>query len=154
EEDRLETPADVLFAADHQAVALGESPDAAAGAGVDVVQLLPGEHLRAPLIVVKVRVAAIDDHVARRQQIRERDDGRFGWIAGGPHHPDVAWRLQGADERLERRDAAGPGGFGLADGLSAAIVRDDVVPAALEAGHHVETHLAETDEAELHERVS
>src|SRR5262249_56429940 len=115
---------------------------------------LPADHRAAPLIAGKVRVAATDDHVARRQQIRERDDGRFGWIAGGHHHPDVAWRLQGADERLERRDAAGPGGFGLADGLSAAIVRDDVVPAALEAGHPVETPLSQTHETPLPERGS
>ena len=39
-EDRIEVLDDVLVAADHQAVAALEAPDAAAGAGVDVVDAL------------------------------------------------------------------------------------------------------------------
>ena len=81
QEDRLEPLADLGFAADHQAVAFLQPPDAAAGAGVDVVDALGRQRLRAPHVVVKVGVAAVDDGVAGRQQAAERGDGRLGGIA-------------------------------------------------------------------------
>jgi hypothetical protein len=63
-EDRVEALHDLGLAADHQAVAALEPPDAAARAHVDVVDVLRLEPLRARDVVVVVRVAAVDDGVA------------------------------------------------------------------------------------------
>src|SRR5579884_1128226 len=74
-EDRAE-PADRLgFAADHQAVAALEAPDAAARAGVYVVQPAGRELLGAANVVDVVRVAAVNDRVADGQQRRQFGQG-------------------------------------------------------------------------------
>ena len=66
EEDWLAVLHRTLTAADHQAVAVLESPDTAARSAVDELDSLFCERFRAPHRVVKVRVAAIDDNVALR----------------------------------------------------------------------------------------
>ena len=63
---------DRRFAADHHAVAALETPDAAAGADVHVVDALRGELLRAPDVVDVVRIAAVDQDVVLLEQ-RQRD---------------------------------------------------------------------------------
>src|SRR5262249_38022012 len=62
-EDRVEPLDRLALAADHQAVAALEAPDAAAGAHVDVVDAAPGELAGAGDVVVVVRVAAVDQGV-------------------------------------------------------------------------------------------
>src|SRR5205085_11976802 len=57
-----------LVAADHHAVAALDTPDAAAGADVDIVDALFVERLAAPDVVLPKSVAAIDDDVAGLQQ--------------------------------------------------------------------------------------
>jgi hypothetical protein len=54
----------VFFAADHHAVAALESPDAAAGAYVHVVDALGGEFLGAADVVYVIGIAAVDEDVA------------------------------------------------------------------------------------------
>ncbi len=70
-EDRLEPLDHGRLAADHQAVAALETEHAAAGAGIDVGDLLGGQVLGAPDIVLEVRVAAVDHRVAGLEQGRE-----------------------------------------------------------------------------------
>jgi len=55
---------DVGFAADHLAVTPFETPDATAGADIDVVDALGGEFLGAANVVDVIGVAAVDDDVA------------------------------------------------------------------------------------------
>src|SRR3954466_9201175 len=54
------------------------------------------------------------------------------------------------DQLLERRGAGRAGLDRLLDGIGAAVERDDRVAAARKARDHVEAHLAETDESDLH----
>jgi len=56
-EDGVEVLHDVVFAADHLAVAAFESPDAAAGANVDVVNALAAQFLGAADVVDVIGVA-------------------------------------------------------------------------------------------------
>src|SRR5207245_1143968 len=66
EKDRFQPFADVDLSADHQAVAFVQTPDAAARAGIDVVNLLHRQGSSPPDVVVEIRVAAVDDGVAAR----------------------------------------------------------------------------------------
>ena len=92
-EDRLAVLEDLALAADHQAVALFQAPDAAAGAAVHVVQPAGADLLRAADRVVEVGVAAVDDDVARLEQRHHVVQRVVGHLAGRHHHPDDAWRL-------------------------------------------------------------
>ena len=72
---------DLGFAADHHAISAFQSPYAAAGADIHVVDALCGKLLRAADVVDVVGVAAIDQDVAgfeQRQQVGDRlvDDCR------------------------------------------------------------------------------
>src|SRR5262249_23108711 len=64
-EDRIELGHCLRIAADHQAVATLEAPDAAACADIGVVDLQVGEFARAANVVDIVGVAAVDHDVAR-----------------------------------------------------------------------------------------
>ncbi len=88
--DRRQPCDDVGVAADHEAVPALGAPDAAARAGVDVVQPARLERRRPPHIVLEVRVAAVDDDVARRHAVGECVDCLFGRCSGRNHHPDGA----------------------------------------------------------------
>src|SRR5690349_17530137 len=70
-EDWLAVVEDRLVAADHQAVALFQPPDAATGAAVEIVHARGGDFLPATDGVVKVRVAAVNDDVARLEQAHD-----------------------------------------------------------------------------------
>ena len=60
-ERRLEERDGVVLAAHHQAVAVRKPPDPAGDAGVDVADPPLGREARAPLGVLEVGVAAVDD---------------------------------------------------------------------------------------------
>ena len=114
---------DVVLAADHLAVAALESPDAAAGADVHVVNAFRAEFLGAADVVVVIGIAAVDEDVAGFElgdEIVERgvDD------AGGNHEPDGAGLLEFLDEVVERVAAGGAFAGKLFDGLGAAVVDD------------------------------
>ena len=57
-------PHDRVLAADHVAVAALETPDAAADADIDIVQLLDLQLPRATDVVVIIGIAAVNDDVA------------------------------------------------------------------------------------------
>jgi hypothetical protein len=80
---------DSFVAADHQAIAAVQTPDSAAGSAIDVVDALGLELGGAANVVMIVRVAAIDDDVARLQQRLERSQDRIDH-GRGYHEPDSA----------------------------------------------------------------
>ena len=105
-EERVEPSHDVGLAADHEAVAALEPPDAAARPAVDVVEAARREPLRALDVVAVVGVAAVDHDVAGREprhELVERgvDDRRRH------HEPDDPRRRETSDEVVERRGAFG-----------------------------------------------
>ena len=53
-------------------------------------------------VVVEVRVAAVDDRVARLEVLHQLLDLGLGRVAGGDHDPDGARLLELADELLDR----------------------------------------------------
>jgi hypothetical protein len=137
---------------DHHAVADLESPDAAARPHVDVVDPARPELPGAALVVAPSRVAAVDDGVALREQPGKRLHGLLGRVAGGHHDPHRARGLEFGYELLERRGPRRAMALGFADGVLVEVEgHDRVVRVAVDAMDHVGAHLAETDEAELHQ---
>src|SRR3954453_14034646 len=67
-EDGLERLDVLTLSADHRAVAVDESPDAAGDAGVNEADALVPHLLPAPLGIVEVAVATVDDPVAGGEQ--------------------------------------------------------------------------------------
>jgi len=92
----------LLVPADHQTVAALQAPDPAACAAVEVVKTLWLEALGAAAVVSEVRVAPVNDRVARLHQIRKlvnhfvRDGRRH-------HDPRVAGDFELRNELLQRR---------------------------------------------------
>ena len=87
-EDRIEVIDGFLGAADHQAIAALETPDAARRSAIDVPDLLRGQFFGAPDIVFIEGVAAVDDDVARFEEAAKLGDCLFGDFPCGQHHPD------------------------------------------------------------------
>src|ERR1700726_170376 len=93
---------DVIFSADHLAIAALEAPHAAAGAHVNVVNTAGGKFLGAANVINVVGVAAVDYDVAGFEfgcEVAESgvdDSGRH-------HEPDRAGLGQFFDEIVKRR---------------------------------------------------
>src|SRR5260221_581972 len=105
-ENRVEVFHHFVFAADHLAVAALQSPHAAAGANIDVVNALGLQLFGAANVVDVVGVAAVDQNVASgefRDQFTDRsiDHGR------GNHQPDGARLLQFLHAIINSADAGG-----------------------------------------------
>src|SRR4029077_6138293 len=97
-EDRIEALDGFFRAANHHAIAAFQSPDTAAGADVDVVHAFAGAEFGAANVIFEVRIAAVDDGVARLHGADESLHGFFRGIAGRHHDPGGAWRVQFADQ--------------------------------------------------------
>src|SRR5438105_11064302 len=69
-EDWIETIDHRLVAADHHAVAALDTPDAATGANVDIMDAAFLQRFAAAYVVLPKRVAAVDDNVAGLHQLR------------------------------------------------------------------------------------
>src|SRR5580704_442514 len=82
----------VLRPADHHAVSALQAPDAAADASVDVADVLGLQRGGTTNIVLEVRVAPIDDQVARPHSLGERHHRMLRDLARGKHHPGGSWR--------------------------------------------------------------
>ena len=76
-----------LLAADHQAVAALEPPDAAACPDVKIVDAARFEHFGSPDIIVEIRVAAVNDDVIGREVRKEVIQCRIH-RGRGYHQPD------------------------------------------------------------------
>src|SRR5205807_9449468 len=100
--------------------------------------------------VPEVRVAAVDDDVARREQVPELLHGLLGDVAGGHHDPDDARWLELLHQLLQRTGAARSRRLGAGHRVIARIERHDLVAASDQAYGHVPAHPTEADHAELH----
>ncbi len=80
----------VFGTAEHHAVAALESPDAAAGADVNVVNAFVAEHLRAADVVFEIGIAAVDEDVAGFHLLRDGLGGGFCRRSRGDHKPGDA----------------------------------------------------------------
>ncbi len=139
-EERLDHCDVRVLAAAHQRVALGQAPHAPAHAAVDEADALLGQLLAVAHVVGVARVAAVDDHVARLQQLGQRVDRVEGRRTGRDHHPHGPRRRQLVDQRLER--------VHLPAAVGRAVVADHLVAAAAQPFGHVAAHLAQADHAQ------
>ena len=129
-----------FVAADHHAVAPVQTPNAPAGAHVDVADTFFGQRLGAAHIILVIGVAAIDDDVARLQQAGQGVNGRFSDGACGQHDPDGARFLQLTDEGghvFAGRGALG-GELGYAFGIG--VIHHAVMSIAHEPAHDIAAH--------------
>jgi hypothetical protein len=100
-------------------------------------------------VVAVVRVAAVDDDVARLEVLPEALD-RVVDVPGRHHEPDDAGRLELRD------DVGGAGGAdraaldGLRDRVEVHVVRDDLVPVPHQPGGHVGPHPTQPDHRDPH----
>ncbi len=86
-EDRIELLHHFFRAADHHAVAALQTPDAAAGADVDVVNAFFLELCGAANVIFEIRVAAVDEDVARLHALGQGLHRLLGRTAGRNHDP-------------------------------------------------------------------
>ena len=145
---------DLFVAADHQAIAPVEPPDAAAGTGVDVINALFPQGARAAHVVLVEAVAAVDHDIAGLQHAAQLRDRTLGCFTGRQHQPDGAGRGQFCRQILEAA-AAGGAFFGQRrDRIGIAVIDHAGMAVALQPLHDVAAHAAETDDAELHTLTS
>ena len=148
-EDRVEPLHRRVLAADHQAVAALQPPDAAARADIDVVDALRLQFGGAADVVVVVGVAAVDDDVVfieQRQQLLEGLIDR----RGGHHQPDGARRGEFADEVFERGALDHTVLDVFLPRLGVAGEADAGMPIVDQPPHHVAAHPPQSDHPELH----
>src|SRR6185437_4797716 len=142
---------DGLVAADHHAIAAFETPDAAAGADVNVMDSFFTQRLCAPDIVLPKGVSAIDDDVVAVEQFGEGIDGGFGDLPGRQHDPDGAGLFELLDEVLQalcpRRSIAGNRG----DRLAVFVIHDGLMTTFFhETANDVGSHSPQADHTYLH----
>src|SRR5207302_5649744 len=149
-ENRVEASDRVLLAADHHAVSTLKSPNAAAGADVQVVNALLTDSFRASHVVFIEGITAVDDGVARFHQLGERRNHLLGRVARGHHHPGRAGLGQLAHKLFKGACARGSFGDQLPDAGGIPSVNDALLPASEQAPHHVAAHSSQTYHSELH----
>ena len=104
-QDRLDQRPGFLRAAGHDARTAPRTFFAARHARPDIQQPLLFQRLRASLGVLEVRVAAVHDHVARRQERNQLIDDRIDRRAGLDHQHHDARRLELLHQFGQRRAA-------------------------------------------------
>ena len=148
--ERLELFEDLGRRADHETVAAFESPDAAAGADVHVVDAFGQQHLGTADIIGVFGVAAVDYGVAGFHAGGEFGDGGFGNLAGGQHHPDGARLGQLRHEFVQGGAAGGAFLYEAVNGGGGTVVDDTGVSCLHETAYHVAAHAAKSDHSKLH----
>jgi hypothetical protein len=149
-EDRLGSPDGRLAAADHQAVAVFQPPDAPAGARVHQLDAAASQGGAAPDGVVEIGVSAVDDDVAPLQSGQEQLDGLIDRLAGRHHEPDDTRRREAASQVGEVLRALRAIGGDLGDRRNGPVPRHDFVSSPEQAPRHVAAHPAETHHREFH----
>ena len=139
-EDRLEPPHRLVVAADHQAKADLQPPDAAGDARVDKVDPAVLRLGVAALRVAEVRVAPVDDRVALVDELQQVVDDVFGDLSGRDHQPEGSRRLELLLQVGQRVGGAR---------LDVRVVREDVMACLAEALGHPRAHPPQADHAEL-----
>src|SRR6266542_5688033 len=106
-ENRIETANGFLRPANHHAVAAFQTPHAATGADVYVIDAFLAQANRAARIVFVIRVASVDDRIAALNARGQVSYGFFGGTAGGHHNPGRARLTQLVNKIVERLSTAG-----------------------------------------------
>ena len=150
-EDRRETGDDVLLAADHQAVALLEAPDAAARPRVHVVDATRLQRLGAAHVVGPPRVTAVDHDVAGGELAGQLLDRGLGRRARRHHDPHGPRRRERGHERVEGTHGSCAALLDRCARGVGTIVGHDLVVGPEQTRHHVAPHAAQTHDADLHE---
>ena len=148
-EDGIQMPHGRIRAADHHTVAALQAPHAPARAHIAIVDLPGRQLLRAPDVVDVIRVAAVNDRIARLQMGQQVGDRRVHHRRRD-HQPDRARRAQLLHE-IRRRSGAHRLLLGQrVDRFRGAVIDDAIVTVLDEAAHHVGAHSAESNHSELH----
>ena len=147
--DGVEALHGLVVAADHQAVAAVEAPDATRRAAVHEVDALARQFLGVLDVVAVVRVATVDQGVVVLEELLELVDHLLH-EAGRHHDPDVARALHLRDQVCHRGGADCALGDEVIDGLRVDVEDDAGVAIAHQATDKVRAHPAEADHSELH----
>ena len=99
-EDRIKPTDRIAVAADHQAVAAVETPDAATRAHIQIMKTARLEFFRAPNVVDVVGIASIDDGIAWVKPFDKAAHDRID-DRRRDHHPDRPRRSQFGDQIVE-----------------------------------------------------
>ncbi len=137
-------------AADHQAVAFCQPPDAAARARIHEIQLLRRQRRGAPHRVPVIRIPAVNDRVARRKMRRQQIDRLVHRRARRNHQPDRPRRLELRDQFLERINARRAFLDHAAHRRRVSIEPHDAMSAAHQPLHHEAAHLAQANHPQFH----
>jgi hypothetical protein len=132
----------LVVAADHEAVAAVQAPDPAAGPAVDQVDAALPQPGRPLDVVAVVRVAAVDDDVARFHPVGELVDDLLGDLPRGHHHPGRARLGQAGDEVVQGRGPGGALAGELLHGVRVPVVDDARLAVAHEPADDVRSHPA------------
>jgi hypothetical protein len=149
-EDRIEPLHHADLAADHQAIAALQSPNAPGGADVEVVDPPGLEFSGAADVVLPEGVAAVDQHIDGTEQARQFGNGGLGDLASRQHQPDDARGGQRSCKRGETVDGGGALTSQSATGLGVAVMDDAGVAMAHETARDVGAHATEPDDADVH----
>ena len=152
-ENRVEVLHGFLFAADHQAVAAVQAPNAAACPAVDVMDALRLEFARAPAVIAEVRIPAVDDDVVFLQMRHECLDDLVRH-SGRNHDPRSAGLFQFCGEFLERGGADRTVFDQRRHGVRMCVIDNASVSVPHEAPHDVGAHASESDHSKLHKLSS
>ena len=149
-EDRIEALDGFFRTTDHHAISALQSPDAAARAHVHVVHALGGANSGAANVIFEIRIAAVDDSVARLHASDESLHRLFRGIACWDHDPDRARSGQLANQVVKRRRGPRPFAGDTLYGIGAQIGHHHRVTAAHQAPRHVGAHAPQTYHSQLH----
>ena len=149
-EDWIELLNYVPFSADHHAVTTFQSPDAAACAHVDIMNSFRGQFLCATNVIDVVRIAAVDDRVARFQWFGKCRDGFFSRRTGWEHDPEGARCAELFNEFLERVGRRWTFFRECINVFPVSVEHNALMPALSQASRHVSTHPAKANHSNLH----
>ena len=135
--------------ADHETIAALQTPNAAAGADIEVINSARGQFLRAANVVDVIGISAVDDAVV---SLKSRCEFLHAALhsRGRNHEPGGARRSQPGDELFHRSRADRALLYQCLHILGVAIVDDAFVIVAEQAQNHVRAHPAESDHSYLH----
>src|SRR5207248_7205877 len=127
-----------------------KTPDAAAGADIEIADALRVQQVRVTHVVLEERVAAIDQGVAGLKEISELDDRVVGYRTSRQHDPDRARLIELAHEILQVAARCRAFAGEAAHRVGALVIDDAMMPGPHQPAHDVAAHPAEADHAELH----
>ena len=149
-EDRPQVIHRLIRAAHHHAVALFQSPHTARGPAIDKVESFRFLGLGAPLRVLVVRVAAVDENIALLHQWLELRNRLVHRIARRHHQPYRARRLHALHQVFQRVHALRPVTRQLLHHIGVEVEPHHRVAALAQPRRHVEAHLSQADQSQFH----